>query len=36
MIKRIYEHEGLRGFYKGYNASTLRVFIGQSLNFGTY
>lgn len=24
------------GFYKGYQASTLRVFIGQAFNFGTY
>lgn len=36
MIKKIYSHEGLSGFYKGWSASTLRVFIGQSFNFGTY
>jgi len=36
MAKKIFEHEGISGFYKGYKASTLRVFIGQSLNFGTY
>lgn len=36
MAKKIYDHEGLAGFYKGYKASTLKVFIGQALNFGTY
>ena len=36
MFKKIYSHQGLLGFYKGYKASTLRVFIGQAFNFGTY
>ncbi len=36
MIKTIFSHEGLAGFYKGYNASILRLIIGQSVNFGTY
>lgn len=36
MIKKIYAGEGISGFYKGFRASILRVFIGQSFNFGTY
>lgn len=36
IVKSIFQHEGLAGFYKGYVASTLRVVIGQSVNFGTY
>lgn len=36
IIKSIYKNEGFGGFYKGYLASTLRVVIGQSVNFGTY
>lgn len=36
IIKSIYQKEGFAGFYKGYVASTMRVAIGQSVNFGTY
>lgn len=36
MIKTIWNGEGFFGFYKGYQASSLRVFIGQAFNFGTY
>lgn len=36
MIKSIFSLEGITGFYKGYNASILRLIIGQSVNFGTY
>lgn len=31
-----YKNEGVLGFFKGYSASMLRLFIGQSINFGTY
>jgi hypothetical protein len=36
MVKNIYNGEGFLGFFKGFRASLLRVFIGQSINFGTY
>jgi len=36
MITSIIRNEGFYGFFKGYNASTLRLIIGQSVNFGTY
>lgn len=36
LIKTIWKGEGFLGFYKGYQASSLRVFIGQAFNFGTY
>ena len=35
-ISNTYKNEGFSGFFKGYTASILRVFIGQSINFGTY
>jgi solute carrier family 25 phosphate transporter 23/24/25/41 len=35
-IKNTFKNEGFLGFFKGYTASILRVFIGQSINFGTY
>ena len=36
LIKTIWNHEGIEGFYKGYKASILRIIMGQSCNFGTY
>ena len=36
LIKNIWNHEGIEGFYKGYKASILRIIMGQSCNFGTY
>ena len=36
MIKKIYQGEGFFGFYEGFSANLLRVFIGQSFNFGIY
>ena len=35
-VTNTFRNEGVLGFFKGYTASILRVFIGQSLNFGTY
>jgi solute carrier family 25 phosphate transporter 23/24/25/41 len=36
IIRRTLINEGFLGFVKGYQASILRLFIGQSFNFGTY
>lgn len=36
ITRNTYINEGLNGFFKGYSASMLRLFIAQSINFGTY
>jgi len=36
IMKNTYNNEGIFGFFKGYNASILRLIIGQACNFGTY
>lgn len=36
MMANTYKNEGINGFFKGYSASILRLFIAQSVNFGVY
>ena len=36
MMANTYRNEGFNGFFKGYSAGILRLFIAQSINFGVY
>lgn len=36
MMINTYKNEGFNGFFKGYSASMIRLFIAQSINFGVY